>query len=121
LYPMGRAFLVKCLGPLGGPDSETLMREARRSRSRILLIDTTHAEYADSDGLRWLMALREAAAENTLELRIVVREGSNIYRNLLLLRAGLLLYGSVQTALHNAPHTLSPPVLPARKEAAFVG
>jgi hypothetical protein len=114
-YSLGRALLIRCVGPLGGPELEAVVEEARSGRTRIVIVDATHADYADSDGLRWLLGLRSAAVERGIEVRIAAGEGGNIWRNILLLRVGLPLYPDVQSALHGPPR---PQPTTKRKEAA---
>jgi hypothetical protein len=105
IYSLGRALLIRCVGPLGGPEPEETVAKARRAHIRIVVVDATHADYADSDGLRWLLAMQSGAAEEGIEVRIAACEGGNIWRNVVLLRAGLPLYSDVQTALHGAPRS----------------
>ena len=117
VHHAGRALLICCVGPLGGPAPEITIGEAKAAHARIVIVDAMCADYADSDGLHWLLTLRAAAAEQHIEVRIAAREGSNIWRNLLLLRAGFPLYAHVQAALHGPPQIISSP---GRKEAAYV-
>jgi len=97
-HALGRVYLLDCAGPLGGPDPDALLLEAIGGGARIVLVDATRAAYADSQGLRWLLCLRNAAAERDVCLRLAAPEGGNIWRNVTLLRAGFLLYPSVQSA-----------------------
>lgn len=117
VHQAGRTLLIRCIGPLGGPTPEVTIEEAKAAHARIVIVDAMPADYADSDGLRWLLTLRAAAMEQHIEVRIAAREGSNIWRNLLLLRAGFPLYGNVQAALHGPPQSISSP---GRKGAAYV-
>jgi hypothetical protein len=117
VHQAGRALLIRCVGPLGGPPPEDTIQAAKSAHARIIIVDAMPADYADSDGLRWLLMLRAAAIEQHIEVRIAAREGSNIWRNLLLLRAGFPLYANVQAALHGPPQIVSSP---GRKEAAYV-
>lgn len=114
-YSLGRALLIRCVGPLGGPELEAVTKDVRSGHLRIVIVDATRADYADSDGLRWLLSLRSAAAERGIEVRVAACEGGNIWRNILLLRVGLPLYTDVQSALHGSPR---PQPTAKRKEAA---
>jgi Anti-anti-sigma regulatory factor (antagonist of anti-sigma factor) len=95
---MGRIFYLRCDGPMGGPPPERLADEASADGARIVLVDATHAEYADSEGLRWLLALRREADERGLCLRIAAPTGGKVWRNIKLLDAGLSLHPTVQSA-----------------------
>lgn len=65
---------------------------------RGLLLDTTRASYADSDGLRWLLALKAACDAEGFPLRILARKGGRVWRNLRLLNANLALFASGRAA-----------------------
>ena len=97
-FSMGRIFYLRCDGPVGGPKPEQITHEAFATGARTILVDATHAEYADSDGLRWLLALKQAAAERGLCLRIAAATEGRIWRNITLLEADLDLYPTVQSA-----------------------
>ena len=95
---MGRIYYLRCDGPMGGPTPEQITHEAFATGARVILVDATHAEYADSDGLRWLLALRQAAEERGLCLRIAAATEGRIWRNITLLEAHMDLYPTVQSA-----------------------
>ncbi|MBC7806777.1 MAG: hypothetical protein H7145_11560, partial [Akkermansiaceae bacterium] len=105
---MGRTLMLRACGPLN--QESTLCRtspadiaqRARRDHSRVVVLDAYPAEYADSDGLRWVLALRTALAEEGLPFHVVSRPQSRVRRNLDLLRADLSLYETVQDALRPA-------------------
>jgi anti-anti-sigma regulatory factor len=100
----GRVLLIRCGGPLDGESGssaariEDVMRRTRRSGARIVLLDLLHTPYADSGGLRWLLALKRAAEAEGLTLRVVCARDGRVRRNIVLLRAGLELYDDVHRA-----------------------
>ncbi|MBI3911315.1 MAG: STAS domain-containing protein [Armatimonadetes bacterium] len=52
---------------------------------RRLILDFRQVEYIDSQGVRWLLRLREVLATRCIDLRLVVRENSRVERALRLL------------------------------------
>ncbi len=117
-HALGRVYLLHCDGPLGGPEPEVLLHEAIGGGARVVIIDAMQSSYADSDGLRWLLRLGSAAAEQNVCLRLAAPEGGNIWRNVTLLRSGFLLYPSVQSAW-SAPYP--PNLTQMRKENGYGG
>ena len=112
----GRVFLLCPRGPLGLPDDspERLVERARSRGSRAILLDMTHTPYIDSDGLRWLIRLRRAAAADESSpqlLRIVARRDGSVWRNLKLLDTGITLFASLRDAWR------APLGWPARRDA----
>lgn len=102
LYPAGRTALLRCNAPLsGGPDVTQLVTQIERTGARDVLLDTTKAGWADSDGLRWLLALKQTLQTHGHSLRVVAREDGRIWRNITLLQTDLPLFGSVRAALHH--------------------
>lgn len=106
IEPVGRALMLRASEPLDAvsllcrtPPHEIVTR-ARGAGCRVVVLDVYPAAYADSDGLRWLLALREELAAAPLPLHVVARPHSRVRRNLDLLRADLTLYDAVQDALH---------------------
>jgi len=106
----GRVLLIRCGTPLDGESgssgarTEDVLRHARRSGARILLLDLLHTPYADSGGLRWLLALKRAADAERMSLRVVCAPAGRVRRNLVLLRAGFELYDDVHRAWHTPLH-----------------
>ena len=100
LYPAGRTALLRCNAPLsGGPDVTQLVTQIERTGAREVLLDTTKANWADSDGLRWLLSLHQLLQTHGHSLRIVAQENGRIWRNITLLQTDLPLFGSVRAAL----------------------
>lgn len=105
---VGRTLMLRACGPLD--ENSTLCRtapatiasRARKENLRVVVLDAYPAEYADSDGLRWILALRSALAAEGVPFHVVSRPHSRVWRNLDLLRADLSLYGAVQDALRPA-------------------
>jgi hypothetical protein len=102
VYSAGRTALLRCNAPLsGGPDPVQLLAQIERSGAREVLLDTTQATWADSDGLRWLLSFQQVLATRGHSLRIVAHEGGRVWRNISLLQTDLPLFGSVKAALHH--------------------
>jgi hypothetical protein len=105
---VGRTLLLRACGPLNESSTlcrtppATIVNRARRENSRVIVLDAYPAEYADSDGLRWVLALRSALSTENIPFHVVSRPNSRVWRNLELLRAELFLYGTVQDALRPA-------------------
>lgn len=99
-HAFGRVMLLSWQGALdgSGPTPEQVVSDANRRRARFLLLDTTHADYADSNGLRWLIRLRALLEAAGRTLRIVVKPQGKIWRNLSLLQLRLDMYDSVRGA-----------------------
>lgn len=85
----GPATLARFLGPL---NLETVswfqeqVEQALRPDCRRLTLDLGAADYADSDGVRWLQRLQADLAGRRIELWLAVREGSRVARTLDLLQ-----------------------------------
>jgi hypothetical protein len=102
LYSAGRTALLRCDAPLsGGPDPAQLLAQIERTGARDVLLDTTRATWADSDGLRWLLSLHQILHTHGHSLRVVARENGRVWRNISLLQTDLPLFGSVRAALHH--------------------
>jgi len=56
-----------------------------RRGAKSLVVDTTAAEYADSNGLRWLLALQQTLATHGMVVRVLASRNSKVLRNLELL------------------------------------
>ena len=97
---LGRVFLLRWDGPLdgSGPAPAQVAAGAVCADARFLLLDLSHVPFADSGGLRWLLALTGETAAAGLGLRVAARPGGKVRRNLALLQAGLELYDSVARA-----------------------
>jgi anti-anti-sigma regulatory factor len=105
---IGRTLMLRACKPLNRESSlcrtapAEIAHRAHREHSRVVVLDAYPAEYADSDGLRWLLALRSALATEGVPFHVVSRPQSRVRRNLDLLRADLSLYETVQDALRPA-------------------
>jgi anti-anti-sigma factor len=105
----GRAWVVRCAQPLDAQASVGLRALVSGSveRARRVILDLSAAAYADSVGLRELLALQQRLRLQGTELRLVVLPGSRIDRALRLVGfASLLaLYPTARLAwqAHRAP------------------
>ena len=108
LEAVGRALMLRAAEPLDANSflcrtaPETIVRRARAEESRVVVLDAYPTEYADSDGLRWLLALQAALQKENVPFHVVSRPHSRVRRNLDLLRADLSQYDMVQDALRPA-------------------
>src|SRR5262245_27193964 len=90
----GPATHARLLGPL---NLETISRfheqveRALRPDCRLLTLDLGTADYADSDGIRWLQRLHAELLVRQVEVRLTVREGSRVARTLELVQLGRVL------------------------------
>jgi anti-anti-sigma factor len=80
----GRSSIVQCAEPLDAQGSERLRTIVTEpvQRARRVILDLSAAAYADSAGLRELLALQQCLHSKGAELRLVVRPGSRIDRAL---------------------------------------
>lgn len=103
-HGVGRVLLLRVGGALDGslPAPDQVAASARAAGARFVLLDATGASYADSDGLRWLLRVREMLEGSGKRLRIAARRGGKVWRNLALLDARLEMYGSVGGAWKEA-------------------
>ena len=86
LYDVGRTWLLRLCSPLtGGPDVTGLQAAMARRGAKSLVVDTTAAAYADSNGLRWLLALQQTLATHGIVIRVLASRNSKVLRNLELL------------------------------------
>ena len=99
VYTAGRTAVLRCNAPLsGGPDPETLLSQIERCGAREVLLDATDAPWADSAGLRWLLALQHTLLAHGHPLSVAAHADGRVWRNVALLQAGLHLYPSVRAA-----------------------
>jgi hypothetical protein len=105
LHGVGRMLLLRCDAPLSSDSLsvDSVRQELTRRRCRGVLLDVTRASYADSDGLRWLLALKAACDAGGIPLRILARKGGRVWRNLRLLNANRALFASGRAAWRGAP------------------
>jgi hypothetical protein len=102
VHTLGRRALLLCQTPLsGGPDPEVLLSQMEKDGTREVLLDATQSPWADSDGLRWLLALQRTLETKGRSLTVVARAEGRVWRNVVLLQAGLALYPSVRAAWHH--------------------
>ncbi len=109
---LGRVLLLSgedkpldAVSPLAlGGEPERIARHARAVRARIVLLDLTRVPFADSDGLRWILHLKNALDEALPQcsLRVAAPLHGKVRRNLDLLGAGVALYDNVRAAWHPA-------------------
>jgi anti-anti-sigma factor len=89
----GRSSVVRCAQPLDAQSSTRLRDLVAGSvqRARRVILDLSAAGYADSAGLRGLLALQQQLQTQGAELRLVVPPGSPIDRALRLVGFASLL------------------------------
>ena len=95
-HALGRVLILRCEGELDGtgPTPEQVVTAARQRHARFLLVDTTRAAYADTNGLRWLMRLRTLLEAAGQSLRVAAAPQGKVWRSLSLLHLGLDVYES---------------------------
>jgi len=99
VHTVGRRALLRCKAPLsGGPDPEVVLTQIERGGAREVLLDATESPWADSDGLRWLLALQQTLETHGHSLSVAAHAEGRVWRNVVLLKAGLPLYPSVRAA-----------------------
>ena len=89
----GRSWVVRCAQPLDAQASARLrtLVSGSMQRARRVILDLSAAAYADSVGLRELLALQQRLRLQGTELRLVVPPGSRIDRALRLVGFASLL------------------------------
>jgi hypothetical protein len=99
LQTAGRVVVLRCSDALDGaaPPPEEIARYAARANARFVVVDTTSAPYTDSNGIRWLMRLRDLP----LQFRIAVRTNGRISRALELVKFDHPTFDSPRTAWKN--------------------
>ena len=77
---IGRIVLLRWKDIMDGdaPLPDDVTRFAHSRKAKFLLLDTTSAPYADSDGLRWLFKLRE----QPIPYRIAALPGGKVWKAL---------------------------------------
>lgn len=88
LFQGGRTWLLRLQGALDAEAERALQCLAigdLPAECRRLIVDCRQVEYIDTQGVRWLLRLRDALAAQCVDLRLVIREGSRVERNLRLL------------------------------------
>ncbi|MDQ2686908.1 MAG: STAS domain-containing protein [Armatimonadota bacterium] len=95
-YNLGRVLVLRCEGELDGtgPTPEQVLATAQQRKARFLLLDTTRAAYADTNGLRWLMRLRTLLEAAGLGVRVAALPRGKVRRILSLLQLGLDVHDS---------------------------
>jgi anti-anti-sigma regulatory factor len=72
-----------------------------RRGAKSLVVDTTAAAYADSNGLRWLMALQETLTKYGIVISILASRNSKVLRNLELLGGAFDVTTDARRALYH--------------------
>ena len=86
LYDVGRTWLLRVGSPLtGGPDVIGIRAAMERRGAKSLVVDTTAAAYADSNGLRWLLTLQQTLTKYGIVISVLASRNSKVLRNLELL------------------------------------
>ena len=108
IQAIGRVVLLRWKDIMSGdaPLPDDIVRYAKSRKARYLLLDTTDAPFADSDGLRWLIKLRE----QSLPIRIAARPGGKIWKALKIFGLDNEMYGTVKGAWRSpwGVYTLTP-------------
>jgi len=80
----GRVLLLRCRGVVDGsaPSPLAVSQEAKSKNAKLVVVDTTDAHYADSAGLRWLIALQDTMGDTGADLRVVASDKKRIRRTL---------------------------------------
>jgi anti-anti-sigma regulatory factor len=88
MHVAGRVLVLRCRGAVDGsaPSVHLISQEAKSRNTKVVVVDTTQAAYADTAGLRWLIALQNAIEEAGRQMRVVACHGAQIWRTLALLR-----------------------------------
>lgn len=96
LQVFGRVLLLRWNSAFDGtaPTPEQISKYTKSGKTRYLVLDTTDAPYTDTDGLRWLMRLRE----QNVPYRIAARPNSKVWRALKLVQLDQNLFDSVKNA-----------------------
>ena len=96
IQAIGRIVLLRWKDIMTGdaPIPDDVIRFALSRKARFLVLDTTSAPYADSDGLRWLFKLRDLC----IPFRIAARPGGKIWKALMMFGLTQELYSSVRDA-----------------------
>ncbi len=99
-HALGRVLILHWNGVLDGTglSPEQVRVDLVQCGARLLLLDTTRAPYADSEGVRWLLRLQNHLEACGKRLRIVARPQGKVWRVLSLLQLGLEMFESVGRA-----------------------
>ena len=104
LYDVGRTWLLRLCSPLtGGPDVLEIRAAMEHRGAKSLVVDTTAAEYADSNGLRWLLALHQTLTTHGMVVRILASKNSKVLRNLELLGGAFDVTTDARNAWYRKP------------------
>jgi anti-anti-sigma factor len=93
IFRGGRTWFVGLTGPLDSVSVESFRETITRllgERCRSLVLDLRRVSYADSQGIRALLLLRDQMLQRRGRLRLVIPEGSRVRRTLQLLRLDAL-------------------------------
>lgn len=102
-----RGLIVRCLRELSAktvPSLDHLLAMAPDG-SEYVVLDLSQADFADHDGLRWLIRLQQSMLQQCTALRVVVPPRSPVSRSLRLSEVdrALALYPSVREACAPEP------------------
>ena len=80
----GRVLVLRCRGAVDGaaPSPLAVSQEAKSKNAKLVVVDTTDAHYADSAGLRWLIALQDTMGDSGPDVRVVASDKKRIRRTL---------------------------------------
>jgi anti-anti-sigma factor len=93
IFRGGRTWFVGLTGPLDTVSVDGFrdtIAKLRGERCRSLVLDLRRVSYADSQGIRALLLLRDQMMQRRGRLRLVIPEGSRVRRTLQLLRLDAL-------------------------------
>ncbi|MCW3062758.1 MAG: hypothetical protein JWQ02_4579 [Capsulimonas sp.] len=96
MHPAGRVLVIRSSCAIDGsaPSPEHITHYAAAEHARYVLLDATSAPYTDTDGLRWLLRLRDQPTP----VRIAARKGGRIWRALQMMELEFSVFDSVQHA-----------------------
>jgi anti-anti-sigma factor len=93
IFRGGRTWFVGLTGPLDTVSVDSFRETTAKllgERCRSLVLDLRRVSYADSQGIRALLLLRDQMLQRRGRLRLVIPEGSRVRRTLQLLRLDAL-------------------------------
>lgn len=114
VFRAGRTWFVGLVGPLDSVSVATfqeLVKRLQAEKCRSLVLDLRRVSYADSQGIRALLFLRDEIIQRRGRLRLVIPESSRVRRTLKLLRFDALfqIYGTPVEAWRSGRRERSEP------------